>query len=67
MLEEAEADNFYYNIIMPFKGLLEEWYVENRSARLYFTLFALTIWIVIFKRSKIVWRILQTLPPLQKR
>lgn len=62
MLEEAGADDFYDNLIMPYKGLLEEWYVANRSTRLYFTLFALTIWAVLFRRSTFVWQILQTLP-----
>lgn len=66
MLCEAEADDFYDNIIMPYKGLLEEWYVKNRSASLYISLFALTVWIVIFKKSNIVWEIFSSLPPPPK-
>ena len=63
MLEEADADDFYDGVIMPYKGLLEEWYVSNRSTSLYFILFALTIWAVLSRRSKFVWLILRTLPP----
>jgi lipopolysaccharide/colanic/teichoic acid biosynthesis glycosyltransferase len=48
MLNDAEnADYFYDNIIMPFKGELEEWYVSNRSISLYIALIIATM-IVLF-------------------
>ena len=62
MLEEADADDFYDQVIMPYKGLLEEWFVANRSISLYFILFILTVWTVLSRRSHLVWRMLKTLP-----
>ena len=36
MMHDADnADDMYDNIVMPFKGQLEEWYVQNRSFVLY--------------------------------
>jgi lipopolysaccharide/colanic/teichoic acid biosynthesis glycosyltransferase len=62
MLEEADAENFYDHVIMPYKGRLEEWYVSKRSSRLYFTLIALTILVVISRRLSFVWFAFRTLP-----
>ena len=45
--DEDNADIFYNDVIMPFKGKLEEWYVENQSIWLYFVLIAATILVVI--------------------
>jgi lipopolysaccharide/colanic/teichoic acid biosynthesis glycosyltransferase len=62
MIQEADAAHFYGEVIMPYKGLLEEWYVSNQSVVLYPTLFILTAWMVVFRRSNIVWKIFRTLP-----
>jgi len=44
MLHDAEnADKFYDQIIMPYKGKLEEWYVLNKSVSLYFVLIFATV------------------------
>ena len=42
----ADADRFYDDVIMPYKGKLEEWYVANASLGLYCKLLLLTGWIV---------------------
>ena len=62
MLEETDADDFYDNIIMPYKGRLEEWYVSNRSINLYFLLIIFTFWVLLFRRSKILWHMFPSLP-----
>ena len=61
MLEKTEADDFYDNIIMPYKGQLEEWYVSNRSISLYFLLIIFTGW-VLLRSSKILWYVFPSLP-----
>ena len=48
MLSQSEsAEEFYNQVIMPFKGELEEWYVANSSLFLYFALIFYTIWVVV--------------------
>ena len=57
-----DPNNFYDNVIMPYKGLLEEWYVNRQGLKLYFQLILLTVWIVLLPKSKIVWRSFPDLP-----
>lgn len=51
--ESADPDVFYDNVIMPYKGKLEEWYVENRGLRTYILCIFITAWIVTFPQSRI--------------
>lgn len=53
---------FYDEVIAPYKGLLEEWYVQNQSLRTYAVCIFVTLWAVIHPESKIVWRAFPTLP-----
>jgi len=57
-----DPGHFYDNVISPYKGALEEWYVVNQGLRTYFMLIGLTIWVVLFPNSKAVGRMLDTLP-----
>jgi lipopolysaccharide/colanic/teichoic acid biosynthesis glycosyltransferase len=57
-----DPDKFYDEIIMPYKGKLEEWYVRNLSIKLYFKLILLTIHVVLFNNVKTVWVMLKKLP-----
>lgn len=44
ILNDARNAQIIYNkVIMPFKGELEEWYVNNQSIRLYFKLILFTV------------------------
>ena len=54
--------NFYDEIVMPYKGKLEEWYVRNLSISLYFHLILITIYVVLFTSGKTVWAVLKKLP-----
>jgi len=62
MNDHRNADFFYDELIMPYKGLLEEWYVANRSLCVYFGLIILTIWAVIFPKTEIIWKLFKSLP-----
>ena len=53
--------DFYKNVISPYKGALEEWFVINKSLYLYFLCIILTIWVVIRPSSKASWRALKGL------
>lgn len=53
---------FYDHVVMPYKGAVEEWYVQNRTIGTYFLLIALTIWVVLSPKSRLVWRLIPSLP-----
>jgi lipopolysaccharide/colanic/teichoic acid biosynthesis glycosyltransferase len=54
--------NFYDKVIAPYKGQVEVWYVENQSLFTYFTVIFVTIWVVLFSSSKVVWKVFKGLP-----
>ncbi len=63
MMHDADnADEMYDNIVMPFKGQLEEWYVENRSFILYLLLIMSTIFVVIFGKIPFMHSIFSSTP-----
>jgi lipopolysaccharide/colanic/teichoic acid biosynthesis glycosyltransferase len=55
-------DKFYDEIVMPYKGLLEEWYVSHQNIFSYFCLIGLTIWVVLGFSSNLVWKLFKDLP-----
>jgi len=61
--------DFYGNVIAPYKGSLEEWYVTNRSLYMYFMLIFVTVWVVILPKSRIHWIVFKGLPepPIELR
>lgn len=56
-----ERDEFYKNVITPYKGALEVWYSENRSVVMYFRLIIMTIGVVLNPLSK-GWKKLKGIP-----
>jgi lipopolysaccharide/colanic/teichoic acid biosynthesis glycosyltransferase len=60
--QHNDPKQFYKEHISPYKGVLEEWYVNNNGLGTYFTLIFLTVWVVIFSKSKAVWTIFPSLP-----
>jgi len=55
-------EKFYDDVIMPYKGSLEEWYVDNQDMRSYFCLIGLTVWVILFANSGLIWKTLKDLP-----
>ena len=53
---------FYNNVIAPYKGSLEEWYVSNRSLYIYFTAIFLTVWVVLNPKTSWHWIIFKNIP-----
>ena len=57
-----DPDNFYDNVVMPYKGSLEEWYVANQNIRTYFGLIILTIWVIFVSKPDLIWTMFKDLP-----
>jgi len=62
MHASAEPERFYDDVIMPYKGLLEEWYVAHQGLRTYILCIFATAWVVLFSTSRIMRRIFPGLP-----
>lgn len=63
ILQGKEASiEFYEDIIGPYKGEVEAWYINNKSIFVYFVLIFITIWVIFFPKSKIVWKMFNDLP-----
>jgi len=68
MLDDPNIDRveFYKNVIAPYKGELEQWYVKHQDTYTYFMLIGLTAWTVAFPKSDIYKRIFKDLPKPSK-
>lgn len=62
MADADSADWFYDNLIMPYKGRLEAWYVERASLGSYFLLIGLTVWVIVLPSSRAFWRLFPDAP-----
>lgn len=58
-------DNFYRNVIMPYKGELEVWYVKHRNVFMYFKLIFMTVGVVLNPSNK-SWKELKDIPAVPK-
>lgn len=56
------SPQFYKEIIAPYKGAVEEWFVCNRSLYLYFMIIFVTLWVVLFPKSNLIWRRFKNIP-----
>jgi lipopolysaccharide/colanic/teichoic acid biosynthesis glycosyltransferase len=59
----ADPGRFYDDVIAPYKGLLEEWYVRNQGLRTYVLVIFVTCWVILFPQSRVAWRVFKGLPP----
>ena len=55
-------DEYYKKFISPYKGELELWYQENISLYTDFMIMFLTIWVVLFPESNLVYKVFRDLP-----
>ena len=62
MHENAEPNRLYDEVIMPYKGKLESWYVRNNSVRNYMLLIALTILVIITRSTRLIFKCYSSLP-----
>ena len=54
--------DFYDNVIAPYKGSLEEWFVLNKGLYIYFLAIFITVWAVFIPSTKIAWMMFKNLP-----
>ncbi len=57
---------FYDQVIMPYKGELEEWYVQNQGLYSYLMLIGLTVWVILIPGSGAAWKVFGNLPKPNK-
>ena len=62
MHDVTASIDFYSNIIAPYKGALEEWFVSKKSLYIYFVAIFVTAWAVLIPSTKIAWRFFRDLP-----
>lgn len=60
--DRADALKFYDEVIAPYKGELEKWYVAHHSTRSYFALIVLTLLVVATGRRAVLWKVFPSLP-----
>lgn len=54
--------DFYDNVIAPYKGKVEAWYVDHQTLTVYFCLILTTVWVVIYPKSGLVWKLFKGVP-----
>ena len=54
--------DFYENIIAPYKGALEEWFVTNRGLYIYFLAIFMTVWVILVPTTRMYWNMFPGLP-----
>lgn len=62
LVGEVRSLDFYANVIAPYKGELEKWYVAHKSIKVYFAAIFATIIVVLNSKSRIAWKLFPDLP-----
>lgn len=52
LTNNQDSLDFYESTIIPYKSLLEIWFVDNNSIYLYFKIIIITVWVVLYPQSK---------------
>ena len=65
--ENSKSVDFYDQVIAPYKGDVEVYYIKVIGLYSYFKIILLTLWVVVFPKSSAVWKVFPSLPkPPQK-
>lgn len=62
MHANADPDRLYDNLIMPYKGKLESWFVRNNSVCNYFLIISLTIIVILTRSTGLIFQLYPSLP-----
>jgi lipopolysaccharide/colanic/teichoic acid biosynthesis glycosyltransferase len=62
LADHARSIHFYDQVVAPYKGKVEAWYISHQKMRYYFLIILLTIWVVIKPKSNLIWKIFYDLP-----
>ena len=67
MNEDDKPDKFYDEVIMPYKGTLEKWYVSNRGIFMYFYLLIMTLIIIFGFKPKFFKSLFRDFPAVPQK
>jgi lipopolysaccharide/colanic/teichoic acid biosynthesis glycosyltransferase len=59
---QRDPSRYYDQVIAPYKGSLEEWYVQHQGVGTYLKVIFITGWVVVFPKSQLVRKAFPTLP-----
>ncbi len=62
LADHVGATAYYDLVIAPYKARVEAWYVDHQTLLTYFTVILVTVWVVLFPASGIVWQTFKGLP-----
>jgi lipopolysaccharide/colanic/teichoic acid biosynthesis glycosyltransferase len=62
LAENEESVEYYDQVIAPYKGSVEAWYVENQTFWSYFAIIFITVWVILFPSSSLVWQFFKGIP-----
>lgn len=62
LADHLNSVEFYDQVIAPYKGQVEAWYVNHQTLTNYFAVIIVTILVVFFPASGAVWRVFNELP-----
>lgn len=60
--DATDQVGFYDSVIAPYKGDVEVWYIHNQGLKNYFLLIFVTVWVVLFHNSGLIWSLFPSLP-----
>ncbi len=60
--ENSKSVDFYDQVIAPYKGDVEAYYIKVIGIFSYFKIIFLTLWVVLFPKSSLVWKVFPSLP-----
>ena len=60
--ENSKSVDFYDQVIAPYKGDVEAYYIKVIGLYSYFKIIFLTLWVVICPKSSIVWKVFPNMP-----
>ncbi len=60
--KNENLEDFYKNNITPYKAKLERWYIKNKNIYVDMMIIMLTVWVIMFKKSTLPWKIFKDLP-----
>ena len=62
ILSENDSVDFYDQVIAPYKGDVEAYYINVTGVFSYFKIIFLTLWVVLFPKSGAVWKAFANIP-----
>jgi len=61
-IKDEDPHTYYQKVIAPYKGELELWYRNNQSFIVDFKILIVTVWVVLFPKSKLISKSFKGIP-----